>query len=51
MFKQVSEALPFLRDYVSQAPNGRSGHVWLAATHELGQLIAHPLLKEQQTRT
>jgi len=39
MLKQYSEALPLLRDYVSQAPNSRSGHVWLAATHaQLGQL-------------
>jgi len=39
MLKQYSEALPLLRDYVSQAPNSRSGHVWLAATHaQLGQV-------------
>jgi tetratricopeptide (TPR) repeat protein len=39
MLKQYSQALPLLRDYVSQAPNGRSGHAWLAATHaQLGQL-------------
>src|SRR5262245_6376480 len=39
MLKQYSEALPLLRDYVSQAPNSRSGHLWLAATHaQLGQL-------------
>jgi len=39
MLKQYSEALPLLRDYVSQAPNSRSGHVWLAATNgQLGRL-------------
>ena len=39
MLKQYSQALPLLRDFVSQAPKGRSGHVWLAATHaQLGQL-------------
>src|SRR5262245_35282459 len=39
MLKQYSQALPLLRDYVSQAPNSRGGHMWLAATHgQLGQL-------------
>src|SRR5262249_60899430 len=39
MLKQYSEALPLLRDYVSQAPNSRSGHLWLAAAHaQLGRL-------------
>jgi len=39
VLKLYSQALPLLRDYVSRAPNGRSGHVWLAETHaQLGQL-------------
>jgi adenylate cyclase len=39
MLKKYSQALPILRDYVSQAPKSRAGHMCLAATHaQLGQL-------------
>jgi adenylate cyclase len=39
MLKQYTEAMPFLRDCVSRAPNLRSGHVWLAATYaQLGRM-------------
>jgi adenylate cyclase len=33
MRKQYSDALGALLDCVSRAPNHRSGHIWLAATH------------------
>jgi adenylate cyclase len=39
MLKQYSQALPFLRECVSRAPNFRAGHVWLAATFaQLGNI-------------
>ena len=39
MLKHYAQALPLLRDYVSQAPTSRVGHALLAATHaQLGQL-------------
>jgi adenylate cyclase len=39
MLKEYSKALPLLRDFVSQAPESRNGHVLLAAIHaQLGQL-------------
>jgi adenylate cyclase len=39
MLKQYSQALPFLRECVSRAPNLRPGHVWLAATYaQLGNI-------------
>jgi adenylate cyclase len=39
MLKQYSKALPLLRECVTRAPNVRSGHACLAATHaQLGQL-------------
>jgi adenylate cyclase len=38
MLKRYVQALPILRDYVSQVPNSRNGHVSLAATYaQLGQ--------------
>jgi adenylate cyclase len=39
MLKQYAEALPYLRESVSRAPNVRAGRIWLAATYgQLGQL-------------
>jgi adenylate cyclase len=39
MLKQYSQAMPLLRNFVSQVPKARWGHVWLAATYaQLGQL-------------
>src|SRR5262249_40301074 len=39
MLKQYSQAVPLLRNFVSQVPKARWAHVWLAATHaQLGQL-------------
>ena len=39
MLKQYAEALPYLRECVSRAPNFRSGHVWSSAIYaQLGQL-------------
>ena len=39
MRKQYSQALPFLRECVSRAPNLRAGHGWLAATYaQLGNI-------------
>jgi tetratricopeptide (TPR) repeat protein len=39
MLKQYSQALPFLRECVSRAPNLRPGRVWLAATYaQLGNI-------------
>jgi adenylate cyclase len=32
MLKEYAQALPLLRDCVSQSPNMRFGHTWLAAT-------------------
>jgi adenylate cyclase len=39
MLKQYSQALPFLREHVSRAPNSRAAHAGLAATYaQLGDL-------------
>src|SRR5262249_51825007 len=39
MLKQYAEALPFMRECVSRAPNFRTGHVWSSAIYaQLGQL-------------
>jgi tetratricopeptide (TPR) repeat protein len=38
MLKEYSQALAVLRAYVSQVPQLRFGHLWLAVTHaQLGQ--------------
>jgi adenylate cyclase len=39
LLKRYAEALPYLRECVSRAPNMRAGRTWLAATYaQLGQL-------------
>jgi adenylate cyclase len=33
MMKNYQEAIPYLRETASRAPNARAGHLWLAATY------------------